>query len=409
MKILVLVNLYPPHALGGYELSCHDTVDAWRAHGHDVTVLTTTTRFAGAGAGAGGEADAAPAEPEPHVRRVLEWYWHDHRVLRPPPRERLRIERANQRRLGEVLAEAAPDVVSLWAMGGMSVGLIATCVERAYPVVAVIEDDWLVYAPNVDAWTAAWQRRPRWLGALTAQITGLPTGVPRLPPSATVAFASDYLRRRAEAEGAIEFTKWAIVPLGTDPVDFPPRRPGPRPWSGKLLAVGRVEPRKGFDVAVRALAELPGATLRIVGAGDAAHREELLRLAAELGVADRLTCVDLVARSELADVYAEADALLFLSRWDEPFGLVPLEAMTQGLPVVATRRGGSAEFLTDGLNCLEVPVDDPEAVAVAVRALECDEPLRRRLISGGLATSASYRVDRFAQELEDLHVAAARP
>jgi glycosyltransferase involved in cell wall biosynthesis len=124
-------------------------------------------------------------------------------------------------------------------------------------------------------------------------------------------------------------------------------------------------------------------------------------------VNDRLTCVDFVARNELAAVYAESDALLFLSRWDEPFGLVPLEAMTQGVPVVATRRGGSAEFLTDGLNCLEVPVDAPDAVAAAIRALGSDEPLRRRLISGGLATGANYRVDRFAKDLEYLHVAAA--
>jgi glycosyltransferase involved in cell wall biosynthesis len=396
VKILVLVNLYPPHAVGGYELSCHDSVEAWRKHGHDVTVLTTTTTFH----------DPAGDEPEPHVRRLLEWYWRDHQLLRPPPRERYRIERENQRRLDELLAEVEPDVVSLWAMGGMSVGLISTCVERSYPIVAVLEDDWLVYAPNVDAWTAAWGRRPGWLGALATQITGLPTGVPQLPPTATVAFASDYLRRRAVAEATIGFTKTAIVPLGTDATDFPSRRPGTRPWSGRLLMVGRVEPRKGFDVAVHALTELPQATLQIVGAGDAAHREELLALARQLGVNDRVTCVDFVARNELADVYQSGDALLFLSRWEEPFGLVPLEAMSQGVPVVATRRGGSAEFLTDGLNCLEVPVDAPDAVAVAIRALGSDDALRRRLISGGLATAANYRVDRFAQDLEDLHVAA---
>jgi glycosyltransferase involved in cell wall biosynthesis len=397
VRALVICNLYPPHAVGGYELSCHDTVEAWREHGHDVTVMTTTTTFH----------DPDDDEPAPHVRRTLEWYWRDHHLVRPPPRERYRIERDNQRRLHELLTEIKPEVVSLWAMGGMSVGLISICVERAYPLVAVIEDDWLVYAPNVDAWTAAWSRRPRWLGTVATQLTGLPTGVPALPPTATVAFASDYLRRRAAAEGTIGFSSSAIVPLGTDAADFPSRRPDLRAWAGKLLMVGRVEPRKGFDVAVHALTELPDATLRIVGAGDEGHREDLLALARQLGVNDRLTCVDFVARNELAAVYAESDALLFLSRWEEPFGLVPLEAMTQGVPVVATRRGGSAEFLTDGLNCLEVPVDAPDAVVAAIRALSSDEALRRRLISGGLATGASYRVDRFAKDLEDLHVAAA--
>lgn len=393
MKILVLSNLYPPHAVGGYELSCHDAVEMWRDHGHEVTVLTTTTTFH----------DPAEDEPAPHVRRTLEWYWHDHHLLRPPPRERYRIERDNQRRLGELLTELQPDVVSLWAMGGMSMGLITTCVERAYPIVVVIEDDWLVYGPHVDAWTAAWHRRPDWLGALATQLTGLPTEIPRLPTTATVAFASDYLRRRATADATIGFTRSAVVPLGTDVTDFPPRRPPTRPWTGKLLMVGRVEPRKGFDIAVHALTDLADATLRIVGAGDGDHRDELLALARQLGVNDRLTCDDFVARESLADIYLASDALLFLSRWDEPFGLVPLEAMSQSVPVVATRRGGSAEFLTDGLNCLEVPVDAPDAVASAVHVLAGDEALRRRLVNGGLTTAGQYRVDRFADSLEEIH------
>jgi glycosyltransferase involved in cell wall biosynthesis len=394
----VISNLYPPHAVGGYELSCHDTVERWREAGHEVTVLTTNTTFH----------DPAGDPPEPHVRRELEWYWADHRLSRPEPRERFRIERDNQHRLDRALTEAEPDVVSLWAMGGMSVGLVTTCVERAYPVVAVIEDDWLVYAAHTDAWTAAWSRRPRWLGAIASQLTGVPTAVPTLPSDATVAFASEYLRRRAAADATIRFTRSEVVPLGTDPADFPSRRPGSRPWQGRLLMVGRIEPRKGFDIAIRALADLPDATLRVVGAGDDAHRAELITMARELGVVDRLTCDGFVARHDLAEVYGEADALLFLSRWDEPFGLVPLEAMTQALPVVAIRRGGAAEFLTDHLNCLEVPVDDPAAVAAAVRALATDEPLRRRLVNGGLTTSAAYRVDRFATDLEAIHEAAAR-
>jgi glycosyltransferase involved in cell wall biosynthesis len=89
--------------------------------------------------------------------------------------------------------------------------------------------------------------------------------------------------------------------------------------------------------------------------------------------------------------------------------MVPIEAMSQATPVIATRRGGSAEFLTDNLNCLEVPADDPEAVAAAVRSLAADEGLRRRLVNGGLTTSAAHRIDRFADELEAIHLAAGKP
>jgi glycosyltransferase involved in cell wall biosynthesis len=223
-----------------------------------------------------------------------------------------------------------------------------------------------------------------------------------------VAFASEFLQQRANVHATVGFRHGVVVPPGTDATDFPTRRPGDLTWRGRLLMVGRVEPRKGFDVAIAALAELPEEiTLRIVGAADERHRDELVALARTLGVADRITVDGLVPRDQLAAVYAEADALLFLSRWEEPFGLVPLEAMTQATPVIATRRGGAAEYLTDGLNCREVPVDDPTAVAAAVRGLAADEGLRRRLVNGGLTTGAAYRSDRYAAELEELHRAAA--
>jgi glycosyltransferase involved in cell wall biosynthesis len=398
MKVLVVTNLYPPHALGGYELSCRDTVERWAAAGHEVEVLTTTTTFH----------DPADDPPEPHVHRELDWYWKDHRVVRPKPRHRWRIERRNQRRLRGRLAQFNPDVVSFWAMGGMSLGLVATCVDRAYPIVAVVEDDWLVYGPRVDGWTAAWGRRPRWAAAFAARLTGLPTASPTLGERSVAAFASRYLFDRATSESAVAFAYGRVVPLGVDGTDFPARRSAERPWSGRLLVVGRVEPRKGFDIAVRALVDLPDATLQIVGAGDDRHRDDLLALAGELGVSSRVTMTGGVERAELAAVYAAADALLFLSRWDEPFGLVPLEAMTQAIPVVATRRGGASEFLTDHLNCIEVPVDDPDAVAAAVKALAGDPALRRRLVNGGLTTAASYRVETFADRLEAVHLELAR-
>ena len=396
MKILVLTNMFPPHALGGYELSCQDVVRRWRNRGHDVTVLTTTTRLSG----------VAPYGESADVHRSLEWYWADHHVLRPSPRQRLSIEHGNRRRLDSMLDQFKPDVVSVWAMGGMSMSLLSRCVQRSQPTVLVIEDDWLVYGVGMDAWTAAWSRRPGWLGALAAHATGIPTTAPALPPSVTVAFASDYLRRRAAHDGTITFTAADVVPLGVDPTDFPIRSPELRPWRGRLLCVGRIEPRKGFDVVVRALADLPDVTLELVGPGDEAHLDDLLSLARELGVIDALS-TSVVPRDQLAEVYAAADVLVFPSRWEEPFGLVPLEAMTQSTPVIATRRGGSAEFLVDEVNCVEIANDSPSSVVAAVRRLASDPPLRERLARGGVETAAKYDVGDFADTLEQVHLRAA--
>ncbi|HUC36537.1 MAG TPA: hypothetical protein VMR97_05385, partial [Acidimicrobiales bacterium] len=116
MRILVLTNMYPPHAYGGYELSCRDVVERWKSTGHEVLVLTSDVRL--------GAMLEAPAEEGRNVRRELRLYWQDHVILRPSPGRRFAIERSNRRRLEDALSELRPDVVSAWAMGAMSMGLL---------------------------------------------------------------------------------------------------------------------------------------------------------------------------------------------------------------------------------------------------------------------------------------------
>src|SRR5690606_9307184 len=110
-----------------------------------------------------------------------------------------------------------------------------------------------------------------------------------------------------------------------------------------LLFVGRLQPLKGPDVAVRTLAEVrrsvPDARLRIIGgtsgSGEGATGpDELRALATRCGVADALTIDPAIAQDALADAYREADVLIVPSR-SETFGLVALEAQASGLPVVA--------------------------------------------------------------------------
>lgn len=398
MRVLVLTNLYPPAAMGGYEMSCRDVVDRWRSRGHDVTVLTTAGELGGAVEPGGA--------PEPHVRRRLRWYWSEHRFLRPPPRQRLSLERANQAQLRATLDAARPDVVSVWHMGGMSLSLLTALERTGIPAVLNVCDDWPDYAPRADAWLDAWSSRPEWLRATASAVCGVPTRLPDLDRHRAT-FVSGFTLDRARTRTRWRFDRAQVVGSGIDTCDFPiVAEPPDRPWRDRLLCVGRVEPRKGFDVAVQALAGSAARVLRIVGVEDPSYGDQLRSTAAELGVADRVT-VGALPRASLRTAYAEADAVVFPSRWDEPFGLVPLEAMSQGTPVVATRRGGSAEFLVDGENCLEVAPDDAAAVASAVTRLADDPDLRRRLVAGGLATAGRYTVDRLADTLEAIHVEAA--
>ena len=377
MRVLTLTNLYPPHALGGYEMSCADVMRRFTAAGHEVHVLTTDTRLV----------DTVVTQPE--VDRSLRWYWHDHDVMRPGRLGAQRIERHNTKVLAAVLRAVAPDVVSVWAMGGMSLSLLAQVRDSGVPAAWMVCDEWPVYGPRLDAWSAR-RHRP----------------APD-PGDATLCWVSDYVRDRVLGVTGWQPRHETVTGSGIDLDDFPLRPAQDRPWRWKLLCVGRVEPRKGFGAAVEALAALPPeATLRIAGPDDGAHAADLRRLAAERGVGDRLT-IGAVPRAELADVYAEADAVLFTSSWQEPFGLVPIEAMACATPVVAAPTGGAREFLTDGGNCLAVPPGDATAIAAACHRLVADTDLRRRLVTAGLGTAAARTTDRLADVLEQWHLAAA--
>jgi glycosyltransferase involved in cell wall biosynthesis len=145
---------------------------------------------------------------------------------------------------------------------------------------------------------------------------------------------------------------------GTNPPDPVP------PDARVLLCVCRLEPQKGVDVAIRALPEIPGAHLVVLGEGP--QRPALEQLARELDVPVYLP-------GRVPDVAAwlrRASVLAHPVRW-EGFGLALLEAMLASLPVVATRVSSIPEIVADGETGLLVPPDDASALAAAVnRVLE---------------------------------------
>jgi glycosyltransferase involved in cell wall biosynthesis len=220
-------------------------------------------------------------------------------------------------------------------------------------------------------------------------VLGVPTR-PGLAAGARWLFISEAVRARAPAVARAE-----VARPGVDAAAFPFRAPGP--WAWRLACIGRIEPRKGVAVAVEALAALPEATLTVDGP-DEGHRDALEALAGRLGVAARLRFTRTPA-DRVADAYAAADAVLFPVTWPEPWGLVPLEAMSVGRPVVATGTGGSGEYLRDGENALLAAPGDAAALAAAVSRLASDEALRARLVTGGRATAGRLTQEAFQRRV----------
>jgi glycosyltransferase involved in cell wall biosynthesis len=168
-------------------------------------------------------------------------------------------------------------------------------------------------------------------------------------------------------------------------------RPGQRTDGHlRLLAVGRLAFEKGHDVLLRALAQagpaLPPWSLTVLGEGPL--RGELLRLAAELGIADRCEFPGYVA-----DPYAlmvTSDIYIHPSRW-EGFGLSLLEAMALGLPVIATScPGGPKEILENGAHGVLVPPEDVGALAGAIIRLAIDRTLREELGDTAARRASAY-------------------
>jgi glycosyltransferase involved in cell wall biosynthesis len=151
----------------------------------------------------------------------------------------------------------------------------------------------------------------------------------------------------------------------------PVQRPGPGPLIG---AIGRLEPQKGFDILIRALREVEGTTLVIVG--DGSERRALEDLAARMGVAERVLWIGWTddARSYLGAF----DVVAFPSRY-EGFPLAMLEALLARSAVVATDVGSVSEAVRDRETGLLVPAEDPAALAEAIRRLLTREDLRRQL------------------------------
>jgi glycosyltransferase involved in cell wall biosynthesis len=155
-----------------------------------------------------------------------------------------------------------------------------------------------------------------------------------------------------------------------------------------LVWVGRFQPWKGVDIAIRALAQIPQATLLI--AGDGEERGRLEQLAADLDLGERVRFLGPVPRAELPRLYSSADLLLATSFASETFGIGLVEAQACGLPVVASRFGGFPEVVDEGRTGLLVPPRDPQALAAAVRELLEDPARRRAMAAAGPAWAAQF-------------------
>ncbi|MGE5177431.1 MAG: glycosyltransferase family 4 protein [Hyphomicrobiales bacterium] len=365
LRIAVVTQAYRP-AVGGVTEHVDAVARGLRARGHHVTVITS--RFAGDGL------------PEPGVVRIG-------RNLVVPyngAENNVTVGLGLGRRLAETLERGAFDVIHVHCPLSPTLPLLALRAARA-PVVGTFH---------------------------TASTSDLPFRLLRAPlrwfydRMARVIAVSDAARDDVTRHfpGPVD-----VIPNGVDLGRFRPGLPRLARFDDgvpNLLFVGRFDPRKGLPELLRAAAILAreGRAFRLVLVGDGRLRPRLERMAGGV-LRGRVHFEGRVEHVRLPRYYATADVFCSPATSGESFGLVLLEAMAAGAPVVATTLPGYRCVVTPGEDGLLVPPRDADALAGALRRLLDDAALRRRIAARGVETARRFGWEAIVDRLVDVYEA----
>ncbi len=349
---------YAWEAAGGVQVHVRQVAKRLLERGHAVEVL----------------APATSPPPEPWVRSVG-------RPVRVPYRGTVApIAPFVYRRTRDALQRFGADVVHVHEPLTPSVSMFATLASRS-PTVATVH---------------AYLDRSR-LAEMAAPV--LRRVWRRVTVGIAVSEAAASFLRRAIPDAVLE-----IVPNGVDVRAF--ERPGPAPDlpSGRRIVwVNRLDPQKGFPIAVaafaRVLADVPDAVFVVIGDGGDREALGLLTDAAR----SRVAALGSLPNEEIPAHHAACDVFVSAAVGQESFGVALVEAMAAGLPVVATDIPGYREVVTDGIDGLLVPPRDPEALAAGLVRVLTEPGLAERLGRAGRERARSYDWPLVVDRLEALY------
>jgi D-inositol-3-phosphate glycosyltransferase len=217
-----------------------------------------------------------------------------------------------------------------------------------------------------------------------------------------------------------DVNKIMVIPPGVDickfypiPADEAKEYIGVPPCGRMLLFVGRIEPLKGLDVLIEAISimrqgdvwkENPFCLAIIGGEPDESDEQDNIEmsrikaLSENFGLQDFVTFLGKRSQDSLPYYYSAAEAVVVPSQY-ESFGMVALEAMACGTPVVASHIGGLAYLVQDGITGFTVPVDDPVELANRLSSLIQDPNLRDRMGKQAVQVAQDYAWDKIASKL----------
>lgn len=215
----------------------------------------------------------------------------------------------------------------------------------------------------------------------------------------TVTTPSHYMQELVANDGHPNI----ILPNGTLLFEYHPLTN--EQLNNSIVYAGRLESYKGIDYLIRAFAlvtkKFPESQLHIAGSG--VIKNDLARLAEELSVAHSVNFLGHLERNELQNLYAQSVVVVMPSTWIEAFGLVGIEAMSVGRPVVASNVGGIPDWLIDGKTGYLVPPANAEAIADALIRLFEDKPLLLEMMKNSRVRAEEFSIDSYTNSLIALY------
>lgn len=403
MRILFISNLYPPHALGGWEQNCQEVVEALSTRGHECRVLTSRFGIQNELQTKAGITRALHLEANIHHYQPLDFF-----LKRPRRRQVNRIA------LQQAINGFHPDVIFIWGLWNLS-REIAYWAEQWLPdrVAYAVAGYWLI-DPTVHE--IYWHKTAQHLMTRIAMAPARWLALRKVKAERSehllklkhVFCVSDYVRKKMQDAGALPYGA-RIIRNGIDPAPFLQAASRRKPDSRmlRLIYAGGVLPHKGIHTAIEALGilkkrgELNGLHMDIVGRGHPSYLAALKKRIKDLDILPYISFAGRVPRSAIPAILALHDVFLFTSTWEEPIARSVMEAMAAELAVIGTAVGGQAEMLEDEGNALIYPANDAEALAASILHLQHAPRLRARLAAAGRQTVLErFTLPRMVDEIE---------
>jgi phosphatidyl-myo-inositol alpha-mannosyltransferase len=274
-----------------------------------------------------------------------------------------------------------------------------------------------IFPPDISYWAAIASAAPVVVTFHTYR-EGIPKRLPALFRALWPGLGSRVERRIAVSEACRRYSeawfpgRYDIIPNGVDLTRFQPDAPAPESMRGgpTILFVGRLDERKGLEVLIRAMPRVGEQVtdVRLVVVGSGPLEERCRKLVAELGITDRVVFAGRVPDAELPGYYANCTVYCSPALGGEAMGIVLIEAMAAGKPVVASAIAGYDEVIRSGVDGCLVPAGDAEALAASLVELLRSEPARTRLSAAALDRVQHYAWPGVAARVESVYLECDR-